>query len=265
MAVNMTMISTSHSGLKLTNTEENTLNKPKQDARQSVGNIVNFVKKTLKVKNIITGLTLAYLIMLLIPTKLGGPVIQDNQKLGLNELGLFTLVLLADSGILERVKEFKFGKDGVEFQVDIQNNVAANRSASQREAAALTYLGRLIQNDEEQRQFFDILIDDGERDLLEHLFEAERANNEYPYEKTEKLQEHLRHLRSLQLIAPKAEVSISSMPDQDNLRKYFQVTDWGKFCLDSGSSEVILEAKEIHPRYRKMLQKKAFKQLEGKA
>lgn len=56
-------------------------------------------------------MALAYLIMLLIPTKPGEPLIQDNKKLGLNELGLFTLVLLANSNILERLTQFKLGDD----------------------------------------------------------------------------------------------------------------------------------------------------------
>lgn len=147
------------------------------------------------------------------------------------------------------------GTNGLEFTIDnMQNNIEASRSASQKESAALSFLGTLINNDEDRKKFFDTLLNDGELKTLENLFEAEKTNRKslYDKEKQEELEQQLRHLRSLNFIEPKTELPISSMPSKGDLRVYFKLSEWGNLCLALGSSKVISEEIKIDSQCREL-------------
>jgi hypothetical protein len=182
-------------------------------------------------KFIISLVALSYLTF--IPVK----GIEQNRRLGITEVGILVIVLIFNSPLLDKLEKLQFGKDGIEFQL-FDSKVKANVEANQKESRALSLLGTLIEDTETQRKFFDYLLDDGERDTLEKLFEAEKNNKQYLYIKKEEFTQFLQHLRVLGFIESQANYSIQDLPAQGDLREYFKVTCIGKICLALGSSKI---------------------------
>lgn len=205
------------------------------------------------VKNILTISALISLIVL--------PFQKENEdyKSDLTKAGIFSLVVLLSSDLIERLSQLRVGKTGIELQLGkLQSNVQANRSANQRESQALGFLGFILLNDNAQarEQFFNILLQDGEVKTLESLFEAEKNQTELPYEKSEVFEQHLRHLQVLDFIEPRLtteNIEISSMPKRDDLRRYFQISKMGRLCLALSSNSQQVRPDEIAPECKKLL------------
>jgi hypothetical protein len=163
--------------------------------------------------------------------------IDQNRRLDITDVGILVTILIFNSPLLDKLEKFQFGKDGIEFQL-FDSKVKANTEANQKESRALSLLGTLIEDTETQKKFFDYLLDDGERDTLEKLFEAEKNNKQYLYIKKEEFTQFLRHLRVLGLIESQTNYAIQDLPEQGDLREYFKITCIGKICLALGSSKI---------------------------
>lgn len=205
-------------------------------------------------KNLLTIGALAFLFVLPFQIK------DKDYKSGLAKAGIFSLVVLLSSNLSERLSKLRFEKSGIEFELNnVQNNVKANRSATQRESQALGLLGLILLNksNKAREYFFDILLQDGEVKTLESLFEAEKNNTELLYEKSEDFEEQLRHLRALNFIEPKllttTDINISSLPKSDNLRRYFKISKMGILCLALGSNSKQVRPDEIAPECKELL------------
>ncbi len=184
---------------------------------------------------IISILALSYLAF--IPVK----GLDKNHRLETTEVGLVAIILLINSKILDRLQEFKFGTDGVDFKL-ADSKIKANTEANQKESQALTLLGTLtIPDNENRRKFFDILLNDGELKIIEKLFLAERDKGQFIYEKQEENEQKLRHLVVIGFLENLTETPISSIPNGKNLRDYFKLTCAGKICLALGSSNIYSE------------------------
>ena len=167
--------------------------------------------------------------------------LDKNHRLETTEVGLITIILLINSKILDRLQEFKFGTDGVDFKL-ADSKIKANTEANQKESQALTLLGTLtIPDNENRRKFFDILLNDGELKIIEKLFLAERDKGQFLYEKQEVNEQKLRHLVVIGFLENLTETPISLIPDGKNLRDYFKLTCAGKICLALGSSHIYSE------------------------
>ncbi|BBD64069.1 hypothetical protein NIES4072_22690 [Nostoc commune NIES-4072] len=204
---------------------QNTFENIKKSFQPKLSSIVNIGFR------IISILVLSYLFF--IPAK----GLEKNRRLDTTEVGLLTIVLLLNSSVLERLEKLQFGSNGVELNL-VHNKIKANIEASQKESKALALLGTLIEDDENQRKFFDYLLDDGERTTLEHLFYAEKEQRQFPYKKEQSCEQRLRHLRVLGFIEPLTNYQINELPPQSNLRDYFKLTCTGKICLALGSSSI---------------------------
>lgn len=180
---------------------------------------------------IISIIALGYLVF--IPYK----GLDKNRRLETPELGVLTIILLLNSSLLDRIEKFQMGSNGVEFNL-VHSKIQANLEANQRESKALVLLGTLIEDVENQKKFFDYLLDDGERTTLENLFNAEKDQRQFPYKKIQAFQQRLRHLRVLGFIESLTNYQINELPDQGNLREYFQLTCSGKISLALGSSKI---------------------------
>jgi len=166
-----------------------------------------------------------------------GHIEKDKRRLDPSELGLAAVLLLINSGL----KELKLTKDSVD--ITLEDKVHSNFKTNQTEAHALTYLGEVLltedKNKEHQKRFFDILLNDGDLELLEKIYESENLM----YDKSE-ISDHLLHLVSLGFIKPKPKYAlkkflINDMPYQGDLREYFDLAEEGKKCLELGSSPTI--------------------------
>ncbi len=163
--------------------------------------------------------------------------LDKSRRLETPEIGILTIILLLNSSILDRVQKFQLGSNGVELNL-VHNKLQANLETNQRESRALVLLGTLIEDDENQRKFFDYLLDDEERTTLENLFDAEKYKRQFPYKKSQPFEQRLRHLRLLGFIESLTNYQINELPPQDNLRDYFQLTCTGKISLALGSSKI---------------------------
>lgn len=187
-------------------------------------------------------LTLGFLIYLL--CILTGNIDKNNKRLQTTELGLVAFLLLINSNIVERIQELQLNKDGWNFKLG--SKVEANIKINQKEAKALTYLGTILlagedKKEDQKKHFFDILLDDGERDLLEELYKAEDKNEKLPYEKTaiNKPLQHLAVLGFVDNLSVLTKCPIDFMPERGDLREYFRLSDTGRRCLAFGSSKVL--------------------------
>jgi hypothetical protein len=184
---------------------------------------------------IISILALSYLAF--IPLK----GLDKSHRFETTEIGLVTIILLINSNILDRLQEFKFGSNGVDFKL-ADSKIKANTEANQKESQALTLLGTLtIPDNENRRKFFDILLNDGELKIIEKLFLAERDKGQFIYEKQEENEQKLRHLVVIGFLENLTETPISLIPNGKNLRDYFKLTCAGKICLALGSSNIYSE------------------------
>ncbi|MBW4665949.1 MAG: hypothetical protein KME60_00540 [Cyanomargarita calcarea GSE-NOS-MK-12-04C] len=184
---------------------------------------------------IISILALSYLAF--IPVK----GLDKSHRLETTEVGLITIILLINSKILDRLQEFKFGSNGVDFKL-ADSKIKANTEANQKESKALTLLGTLtIPDNENRRKFFDILLNDGELKIIEKLFLAGKDNGQFLYEKNEENEQKLRHLVVIGFLENLTETPITLIPDGKNLRDYFKLSCAGKICLALGSSNIYSE------------------------
>ncbi len=166
-----------------------------------------------------------------------GHIDKNKRRIEPTELGFAAVLLLINSGI----KELKLTKDSVD--ITLEDKVHSNFKTNQTEAHALTYLGLLLtedKNKEHQKRFFDILLNDGELELLEKILESENLM----YDKSE-ISDHLLHLFSLGFIKPTPKYAlkkclIDDMPEKGDLKEYYDLTTEGKTCLELGSSDTIL-------------------------
>ncbi|MEH2054600.1 MAG: hypothetical protein V7K97_00155 [Nostoc sp.] len=195
-------------------------------------NLSNLAKKwALASRLIISIVVLGYLVF--IPFK----GLDKNRRLETTEVGLLTIILLLNSSVIERIEKLQLGSNGVELNL-VHSKIKANIEANQKESKALALLGTLIEDDENQRKFFDSLLDDGERTTLENLFNAEKDQRQFPYKKEQSCEQRLRHLRVLGFIESLTNYQINELPPQGNLRDYFKLTCTGKICLALGSSNI---------------------------
>jgi len=164
--------------------------------------------------------------------------IDTKRRLEPSEMGLVVVLLLINSGL----KELKLTKDSVD--ITLEDKVHSNFETNKTEAHALTYLGEvLLTKKEEREKFFDILLDNGELELLEDFYNHETLW----IDKSNKQIENLLHLISLGFLKIKEEYKsmytakcpIEQMPNPFELKEYYRLTDEGIKCLKLGSSDTI--------------------------
>ncbi len=183
--------------------------------------------KTLLYKGIITFFVLLYLLLVILN--------QIPEKLQINEILLFLLILLFNAGLFEKLTQIKIDKDGIELQMKEieaeQKKQKASIDANQQilQARVSTHLELINQKSKEETKIFlENLLEDSTWNLLTQLSLGEYL----PYKKTYTFEVDLRRLRTLGLITNKPGKKISDIPNEGDLRDYLEMTSQGKKYLE---------------------------------
>jgi hypothetical protein len=171
----------------------------------------------------------------------GGKIDKDKRRLEPTELGLAAILLLINSDLIGRLQEIKLGKDGIDLT--LRRKVRSNSKVNQKESHALTYLGEVLldKDKESQKNFFRLLLNDGDQAFLESFCEKK----DLYFDKSDKSFENLLHLISLGFLDKKLEYEhvdclIDAIPELDNIKKYYCLTEEGARCLQRVSGKTIV-------------------------
>ena len=183
--------------------------------------------KKLLYKGIITFFVILYLVLVTLN--------KIPEKLEINEILIFLLLLLFNAGLFEKLTEIKIDKDGIELQMKEieaeQKKQKASIDANQQilQARVSTHLELINQKSkEETKVFLENMLEDSIWNLLTQLSLGEYL----PYKKTYTFEVNLRRLRTLGLIKNKAGKKISDIPNEGDLRDYLEMTSQGKQYLE---------------------------------
>ena len=196
---------------------------------------------------------LGYLVFSLIsPMFLKGP---SPRKIETPDLVLITLVLLFNSGLLNRLEDFGISKDGgvtakfkeLKEEVSDQKKQIDDLQAQQLELQAqqLEQLSKQQQNlvvtqenlEQTQAFMYNFLLGEKDYEKIDQLHKHSEAKTKYKFYVSDRVGDELRRLRDLKLIATKScyvsdVVRASDYGERSiNLTKYFEVTDLGKKFL----------------------------------
>jgi hypothetical protein len=183
--------------------------------------------KKLLYKGIITFLVVLYLLLVTLN--------KIPEKLQINELLLFLIILLFNAGLFEKLTQIRIDKDGIELQmkeIEVeQKKQKASLDANQQilQTRVSTNLALINQKSKEETKIFlDNMLEDSTWNLLTQLSLGEYL----PYKKTYTFEVNLRRLRTLGLIKNKPGKMISDIPNEGDLRDYLEMTPQGKQYLE---------------------------------
>lgn len=160
------------------------------------------------------------------------PLGRIKNKFEPTDVIIFIVVLLFNSGLLERISELEYG--GLKVKLDEltkeqetqKDNIAANTKIIQR----LTALEQTIaSHDQEKQVLYENLLDKNEPKHLQRLASDQQYLH---YEAQKTFKQELRRLRALGFIENYPNKQISLIPNQGNLRDYVRITDRGKEYLN---------------------------------
>ncbi|MEY3866461.1 MAG: hypothetical protein RLZZ338_352 [Cyanobacteriota bacterium] len=184
-------------------------------------------KKTLVYKGIITFLVLLYLLLVILN--------KIPERLQINEILLFLIILLLNAGLFEKLTQIRIDKDGIELQMKEieaeQKKQKASIDANQQilQTRVSTHLELINQKSQEENKIFLAnMLEDSTWNLLTQLSLGEYL----PYKKTYTFEVDLRKLRTLGLITNKPGMRISDIPNEGDLRDYLEMTSQGKQYLE---------------------------------
>lgn len=234
-------------------------NNQEQIAQQPT--VSDFSKENKKSRNwwieIVSAATLGYLVFSLISPMF----IKDKEKqlppgrIETPDLVLIALVLLFNSGLLNRLEDFGISKDGgitakfkeLKEEVNEQKKQIDDLQAQQLELQAkqLEQLEKQQQNlvvtqenlERTQAFMYNLLLGEKDYEKIDQLDKHSKAKTSYDFYVSDKVGDELRRLRDLMLIATKSGYVSDVVQASDygkcsiDLTKYFDVTDLGKKFL----------------------------------
>lgn len=164
----------------------------------------------------------------------------------LTEIIIFTIILLINSELLERLRKLGINKDGITFELDqIQaeqknqrDNIETNKAnieAVTNILQRLTFLeSQIAENQKETQLINQTLLNEYE---LKHLRKL-ADNASFNYTRRPSFERELRHLRALGLIETLPEKSISHLPERGDLKEHLRITEHGKKYLEKRENSV---------------------------
>lgn len=182
-----------------------------------------------------------------------GLVDKKDRRISPTELGLIAIIFLLNSDLIERITKFKFNNEGIDVEL-VERKQTANLIVNQKEIRALVFLGETqLENevkDKKLKDFFSLLLNDGDRKILEKFQDPANNSNELIYKKSdEKLLLSVTHLHLLGFLETEYELSASKIASKnysinhdenfplDNLEEnakltdVFRLSETGKKCL----------------------------------
>jgi small-conductance mechanosensitive channel len=205
---------------------------------------------------IVSVITVGYLVFSLISPMFLKEGQQPPRKIEAPDLVLIALVLLFNSGLLNRLEDFGISKDGsvtakfkeLKEEVNEQKKQIDDLQAQQLELQAqqLEQLKRqqqslvVTQEKLEQTQAFmyNFLLGEKDYEKIDQLDKHSEAKTSYNFDVSDRVGDELRRLRDLKLITTKSGYISDVVQASDNgkrsidLTKYFDVTDLGKKFLE---------------------------------
>jgi len=204
---------------------------------------------------IVSVLTLGYLVFSLISPMFLKQGQQPPRRIGMPDLVLIALVLLFNSGLLNRLEDFGISKDGgitakfkeLKDEVNEQKKQIDDLQAQQLELQAqqLEQLEKQQQNlvvtqenlEQTQAFMYNFLLGEKDYEKIDQLDKHSEAKTSYNFYVSDRVGDELRRLRDLKLIVTKSGYVSDVVRASDygkrsiDLTKYFDVTDLGKKFL----------------------------------
>jgi hypothetical protein len=204
---------------------------------------------------IVSVITVGYLVFSLISPMFLKQGQQPPRKIETPDLVLITLVLLFNSGLLNRLEDFGISKDGgvtakfkeLKEKVNEQKKQIDDLQAQQLELQAqqLEQLEKQQQNlvvtqgnlEQTQAFMYNFLLGEKDYEKIDQLDKHSAAKTSYNFYVSDRVGDELRRLRDLKLIVTKSGYVSDVVRTSDygkrsiDLTKYFDVTDLGKKFL----------------------------------
>ncbi|WP_143755451.1 hypothetical protein [Gloeocapsopsis sp. IPPAS B-1203] len=158
----------------------------------------------------------------------------------LTEIIIFTIILLINSELLERLRKLGINKDGITFELDQiqaeQKNQRDNIETNKANIEAVTNIlqrltlleAQLAENRKDSHLLSQNLLDDYE---LKHLRKL-ASDTPFNYKRQPSFERELRHLRALGFVENMPGKTISHMPERGDLKEHLRITEHGKQYLD---------------------------------
>ncbi|MBE8965710.1 hypothetical protein IQ277_05490 [Nostocales cyanobacterium LEGE 12452] len=185
---------------------------------------------------------------------------KQPRKIEATDLILIAIVLLFNSGLLNRLEDFGISKDGgftAKFKELKQEVNEQKKQIDELQAQQLDQLGKQQKNLEQTQAFmFGFLLAKKDYEKIDQLYKHSKAKTSYDFYVSNNVGDELRRLRDFKLIKTNSGY-ISDVVQASNygknsidLTKYFHVTDLGeqflltREALQSNSQQEIKNAQE---------------------
>lgn len=168
---------------------------------------------------VVTTLGLVYLLLVLV-----GKV--NKERFGQTEAVIFTTILILNSGVIEKLEKFEFGKDGITLELEkkVQEVEQEQEQIKELEQSNRANIEGVVQF------LVRSFLTEYERSHLKKI----AGDEPFKYTRSIPFENELRRLRDLGLIESRTEerLSIGRLPKSAaDLRAYVQITELGKECL----------------------------------
>lgn len=190
---------------------------------------------------IVSVITVGYLIFSLISPMLLKQGQQPPRKIETSDVILVALVLLFNSGLLNRLEDFGISKDGgvtAKFNQLKQEVNQQKKEIDVLQAQQLKQLEKQQRNLEETQAFmYSLLLTEKDYEKIDQLNKHLETKTNYEFDVSDKVGDELRRLRDLRLIATNYGSISDIVQASDNgrrsidLTKYLYVTNLGKKFL----------------------------------
>ena len=189
-------------------------------------------RKDFFLKNISNSLLLSFITFLALLYLAAIPFGLIKSRFQATDVVILIIVLLFNSGLFERLGTLEYKDGGLKVELNQikqeqeaqRDNIQANTNIIQRLAA----LERMMAANSQEKQQIGSLLDENE---LKHLRRLASDQPYLDYVKQQSFKQELRRLRTLGFIESYSGKTITSMPNQGNLRDYVKLTYRGKEYL----------------------------------
>jgi len=190
---------------------------------------------------IVSVITVGYLIFSLISPMILEQGQQPPRKIEFPDIVLIALVLLFNSGLLNRLEDFGISKDGGVTAKFKQLKQEVNEKKKQIDEVQAQQLEQLKKHQKEleeiQAFMYNFLLGEKDYEKIEQLDNHSETKTNYDFYVSDRVGDELRRLRDLKLIVTKSGYISDIVRASDygkhsiDLTKYLDVTDLGKKFL----------------------------------
>jgi hypothetical protein len=137
--------------------------------------------------------------------------INNDRKFGIVEAILLGIILLFNSGLIQRLEKFVISEKGFEIQLE---QIQAKQDQQQLQIKTLEFLMTRFVTERELGHLWGLVLD-----------------KSFPYTKSSWFEAELRHLRAAGLIEGNPGVTVADMPAAGDVKDHFYITESGRAYL----------------------------------